>query len=98
MNGFLAFCWVTLIIGFILLVGSFVFLCIGRISNSSGDVVEFHGPGGLKFSTNIPLVFTLFLGALLIAYPLYEFRKHEERQATPPTSSGRATSAPGART
>lgn len=84
MEGFMVLCFVILTIGFILLVGSFVFLCIGKVTNNSSNSnkIEFQGPGGLKFSTNLPLVFTLFLGALLITYPLYEFRQYRRDQAT----------------
>jgi hypothetical protein len=85
MDGFMILFIVIMIIGFILLVGSFVFLCIGKVFGGSGDNnrIEFQG-WGLRFSTNIPLVFSLFLGALLIAYPFYEFRKYKQGNETDP--------------
>jgi hypothetical protein len=68
MDSFTIFCFVLLGIGFILIIVSFVLLCIGKVyvHTGDGDAIEFEGPWQIKLKTNRPLVFTLVIGALLV--------------------------------
>lgn len=75
---------VVLVIGFFLLVASFVAICLGW---APGGNIEFQG-WGMRLSTNLPLVFSLFIGALLIGWPFYQFLKFKQQSPGVATTLG----------
>lgn len=68
--------------GFIMVVGNLYLIAKQRvyIDSQTRDVTDIELPFGIKMKTNTPIIVMFLFGAALLAFPVWEATRHEEKK------------------